>query len=470
MRQLLELSLIELTDALRNREASPVELAEAVFQRIDATRQTLNAVVAELDREQVLAAARAAEARIGRGEARPLEGVPLGVKDLENVAGLVTSHGSWLFRDNLAERDDIHVARLRAAGAIPMAKTNAPEFGPMPITKNLLHGVTCSPWDLDRTPGGSSGGSAAALAGGVLPLVTASDGGGSVRIPAAWSGTFGHKPSQGRVPMGPSSSWDSTMMSVYGALTKTVEDACLYLDQVVGPTPHDASALPHPGYRYLDRVREPLPRGLRIGFALDFGRVVVQSEIAAAVEDGVRVFERLGATVETVADGPPPVGEEWNALAGFGMAGRLRDVLPGNEDRIQRYLLTLLQAGREMTPEAWAKIGESRARVRDWCADVFGRYDLLVTPTVPFEAPPARGPIPAETDGRPQDPMGAAAFTQPFNLCWQPAASVRVGLTRSGLPIGMQIAGGNHRDDLVLQASRAFERERPWQEWPAAQV
>ena len=467
MPDLLDLPLLQLAETLRSRRESPVDLMDAVFARIDDTRETLNAVVAELDREQALAAARESEARILRGEARPLEGIPLGVKDLENVAGLVTSHGSWLFRDNIAEQDDIHVARLRAAGAIPMAKTNAPEFGPMPITKNLLHGVTRSPWDAERTPGGSSGGSAAALAGNVLPLVTASDGGGSVRIPAAWSGTFGHKPSQGRVPIGPSGAWDSTMMGVYGALTKTVEDACLYLDQVAGPTPHDPSALPHPGYRYLDRVREPLPSGLRIGYAPDFGRVVVQSEIAAAVEEGVRVFERLGTRIETIADGPPPVGEEWNALAGFGLAGRLRSVLPGNEDRIQRYLLTLLAAGRQMTPEAWAKIGESRARVRAWCAEVFSRCDVLITPTVPFEAPPARGPIPAETEGRPQDPMGAAAFTQPFNLCWQPAASVRVGLTRSGLPMGMQIAAANHRDDLVLQASRTFERERPWQEWPS---
>lgn len=468
MSELLGLSLIDLAAALRERKASAVELMRAVFERIDATRETLNAVVAELPREQALAAAQAADERIGRGEARPLEGIPLGVKDLENVAGLVTSQGSWLFRDNMAERDDVHVARLRAAGAIPMCKTNAPEFGPMPITKNLLHGVTRSPWDVERTPGGSSGGSAAALAGGVLPLVTASDGGGSVRIPAAWSGAFGHKPSQGRVPIGPSGAWDSTMMSVYGALTKTVEDACLYLDQVVGPTALDPAALPHPGYRYLDRVREPLPSGLRVGFAADFGRVVVQSEVAAAVEDAARVFERLGAQIETVADGPPPVGEEWNALAGFGMAGRLRDKLPGNETRIQRYLLSLLDAGRQMTPETWAKIGESRARVRNWCADVFERCDLLLTPTVPYEAPPARGPMPAETDGQAQDPNAAAAFTQPFNLCWQPAASVRAGLTRSGLPIGVQIAASNHRDDLVLQASRAFERERPWQQWPAA--
>ena len=467
MPELLNLSLIELTRTLHSGDASPAELMNAVFERIDATQETLNAVVAERDRDEALADARAAEARIARGDARPLEGIPLGVKDLENVAGMVTSYGSWLYRDNVAAQDDIHVARLREAGAIPMAKTNAPEFGPMPITKNLLHGVTRSPWDVERTPGGSSGGSAAALVGGVLPLVTASDGGGSVRIPAAWTGAFGHKPSQGRVPIGPSAAWDSTMMGVYGPLTKTVEDGCLYLDQVVGPSAYDPAALPHPGYRYLDRVNEPLPDSLRIGFSPDFGRVVVQAEVAAAAEEGVRVFEGLGARVEAITDGPPSMGEEWNALAGFGLAGRLRDRLPGNEDRIQRYLTNLLEQGRNMTPETWARINESRARLRDWCAEVFSRYDLVVSPTVPYEAPSARGPIPSETDGKPQDPFSAAAFTHPFNLCWQPAATVRTGLSRNGLPMGMQIVATNHRDDLVLQASRAFERERPWaDQWP----
>lgn len=467
MSELLTLSLQDLAARLRTRKASPVELMQAVFQRIDATRETLNAVVVERDREAAQDDARASEARIMRGDSRPLEGIPLGVKDLENAAGMVTSFGSWLFRANMAERDDIHVARLRAAGAIPMAKTNAPEFGPTPITKNLLHGITRSPWNLERTPGGSSGGSSAALTGGVLPLVTASDGGGSVRIPASWTGAFGHKPSQGRVPIGPSPAWDATMMSVYGAITRTVEDACLYLDQVVGPSPADPSALPHPGYRYEDRVREPLPPGLRIAFSPNFGRVLVQAEVAEAVEAGVRVFEALGATVQAIEDGPPPMGEEWNALAGFGLAGRLRDVLPGNEDRIQRYLHTLLAAGEAMTPVAWARINESRARVRDWCADLFHRHDLLITPTLPYEAPPARGPMPTETDGKAQDPFAAAAFTQPFNLCWQPAATVPVGLTRSGMPIGMQIVAANHRDDLVLQAARAFERERPWaDDWP----
>ena len=163
------------------------------------------------------------------------------------------------------------------------------------------------------------------------------------------------------------------------------------------------------------------------------------------------------------------MGEEWNSLAGFSLAGRLRDVLPGNEERIQRYLLGMIEEGRKMTPEIMARINESRAQVRNWCAEQFERFDLLITPTTPYDAVPARGPFPSVTDGKPQDPFAAGSFTQPFNLAWQPAASVRVGLSRHDMPIGMQIVGPHHRDDLVLQASLAFERERPWNDvWPAS--
>ncbi len=467
MHELLGLTLIELAERLKQRRASPVELMGAVLTRIDETRDTYNAVVAVRDADELLSEARAAEERIRRGEARPLEGIPLGVKDLENVAGMVTSHGSVLYKDNVAQRDDVHVERLRAAGAIPTAKTNAPEFGPTAITKNILHGVTRSPWNLDRTPGGSSGGSAAALSGSVLPLVTASDGGGSIRIPACWSGTFGHKPSHGRVPIGPSKAWDSSNMGVYGTVTRSVADTAFFLDQIVGPSPHDPVALPHPGYSYLDRVREDLPTRMRIGYSPDLGSVLVQGEVARAVEEGVRVFEKLGHEIVPIADGPPKMGRAWNKMAGWGLAGRIRKELAGNEDKIQRYLLELIREAHTMTPEDAAEMAEDRAAVRDWCTSVFEQVDLLITPTTPYEAPPARGPFPTETDGKPQDPFAAGVFTQPFNLCWHPAASVRAGLTRSDMPIGMQIAGPLHRDDLVLQAARAFERERPWNDiWP----
>ena len=203
MNDLLRRPLTEITALLARRELSPVELMQATLDRIDAVNGKLNAFVAMRDRDALLADAREAEARIQRREARPLEGVPLGVKDLEDAAGLVTTHGSRVFKDNLVARDSLQVERLRAAGAIVVGKTNAPEFGATAITKNLLFGETRNPWNLERTPGGSSGGSSAAIAGSMIPLATASDGGGSVRIPATFTGCFGLKTSYGRIPHGP---------------------------------------------------------------------------------------------------------------------------------------------------------------------------------------------------------------------------------------------------------------------------
>jgi aspartyl-tRNA(Asn)/glutamyl-tRNA(Gln) amidotransferase subunit A len=466
MTELPALSLAELRAALAARTASAVELAEAVLARIAATQPTLNAFTAVRARDAILADARAADARFARGEARPLEGIPLGVKDLEAVAGLPHVHGSALYRDRVATYTEVHVERLQAAGAIVVGKTNTPEFGYTAITRNLVYGVTRSPWDLERTPGGSSGGSAAALAGGVCPLVTASDGGGSIRIPGSFTGCFGLKPSQGRVPRGPLPHWDYQATAVYGPLTRTVEDAAFLLDLLAGPSPWDPQSLPAPGLSYAAALAAPLAP-LRIGFSPDLGYAAVQTDVAAAVEDAASVFAKLGHRLESVAGGPPQLGREWGILGAFELAAELHDVLPEHEADFGRGFLAGVKAGWQMTPERWRAIGDLRVALNRWCAETFERFDLLVTPTVPYDPPPARGPFPDEVEGRPQPFASVASFTIPFNLSWNPAATVRAGLSRRGLPIGMQIVGPRHREDLVLRAARAFERERPWHpEWP----
>jgi aspartyl-tRNA(Asn)/glutamyl-tRNA(Gln) amidotransferase subunit A len=469
MHELLKMTLVELTETLRARRASPVELMQAVLQRIDETNPDLNAVVAMYDRDRLLQEARAAEERIARGEMRPLEGVPLGVKDLEDAAGLVTSQGSVPFRHNVAQRDSTQVERLRAAGAIVVGKTNAPEFGYTAITKNLVYGVTRSPWNLERTPGGSSGGSAAAMAANVLPLVTSSDGGGSIRIPASFTGCFGLKTSYGRVPTGPHAEWRYDDTSVYGPTTKTVEDAALFLDQVAGPSPHDPNSLPHPGLSYLAAARAALPAKLRIAYSADLGYAVVQSDVATAVAEGAKTFDKLGHRVTAISGGPPQLGREWGLLGSFELAGRLHELLPEHEHEFGRNFIAGVKMAWQVNPELWGKGAKLRQELNRWTAELFEQYDLLLTPTVPYDPPPARGPFPEETEGRKQILAGVASFTIPFNLSWHPAATVRVGLSRAGLPMGMQIVGPRHRDDLVLQAARAFERERPWHpHWPIA--
>lgn len=467
MNELLSLPLIELAQQLRARQASAVELMTAVLDRVDETHAALNALVARRDREALLTDARAADARLERGEGRTLEGIPFGVKDLEDAAGLVTSMGSLLFRDDVAKCDSTQVARLRAAGAIVVGKTNAPEFGFTAISKNLLYGTTRSPWNLERTPGGSSGGSAALLTGCVLPLVTASDGGGSIRIPASFTGAFGLKPSYGRVPRDPFKRWDSGDTAVYGPLTKTVEDGALVLDVVAGPSPGDPNSLPHPGLSYLEAVRAGLAGKLRIAFSPDLGYAVVQPDVAKAVLEGLQVFEGLGHEVRSLVGGPPFLAELWADCGNFEIAGGLHQQLREREPDITRAFARGLKRAWEMTPERWGEAARQRQALNLWCSEVFAEHDLLVTPTVPYDPPPAGGPFPTEIGGRPQPLAGVASFTIPFNLSWHPAATVRAGLSRAGLPIGLQIVGPRHRDELVLQAARAFERERPWHpHWP----
>ena len=462
---LLYSPLSEVCKKLTRKEVSAVELMSATLARIDETHDAINAFTSLRDPDEVLADAAAADARIAAGDARPLEGVPLGVKDLEDVEGLVTSMGSVPFKDNQPERDSLQVERLRSAGAIVVGKTNAPEFGYTAISKNLLFGATRNPWNLERTPGGSSGGSSAAVAGGVVALVTASDGGGSVRIPATFTGCFGHKPSYGRIPNGPDSAWTMDDTAVHGPLTRTVEDAAMHLDAVVGDHPLDPNSLPHPGFRYQDILGD-LPDSLRIGFSPDLGYGVVQSDIARAVADATRVFESMGHSLHSIDGGPPEPGRDWGLSGAFELLSKLEPLLPDHEQDFGRGFIRGVKAGAAMTPEIWGNMKKRREELNRWCASVFHDVDLLLTPTVPYDPPAARGPLTLEVEGREQPPANVGTFTMPFNLSWHPAATVRVGLSDAGLPIGMQIVGPRLRDDLVLQAARAFEREHPWQTWP----
>lgn len=464
---LLEASVTDLCGRIARRELSPVELMEATLGRIEAVDGRLRAFVALRDGDALLGEAREAAERVARGEARPLEGVPLGVKDVEDVAGLVTTHGSRALRDARAERDSIQVERLRAAGAIVVGKTNTPEFGAGAITKNPLFGTTHNPWDLERTPGGSSGGASAAIAGALVPIATAGDGGGSVRLPASWTGCFGMKPSYGRIPRGPESHWILDDTAVWGPLTRSVEDAALHLDLTVGPHPLDPNSLPHPGVSYRESL-DGLPEGLRIAFSPDLGYGVVQQDVAEVVADAAVTFETLGHSVELLKEGPPELGRDWGMVGAFELLGRLEPHFAEREGDFGRAFLAGVKTAERMTPRRWAAAKQRREELNRWCAEVFERYDLLLTPTVPYDPPPAKGPYPSEIDGRALPYASVGTFTIPFNLSWHPAATVRAGFSEANLPVGLQIVAPRHRDDRVLQAARAFERARPWADhWPA---
>jgi aspartyl-tRNA(Asn)/glutamyl-tRNA(Gln) amidotransferase subunit A len=471
MTELIHRPAWQLAEAVRNGELSPVALVQACLDRIDAVNPSLNAFVA-LRRDEALAEAAELQRRIVAGKRLgALAGLPVGVKDLEDVAGLPTTYGSMPFRDYRPAKDSVQVARLKAAGAIILGKTNTPEFGYTGLTKNLVFGVTRNPWNLERTPGGSSGGSSAAIAAGMVPLVTASDGGGSIRIPACYVGAYGLKPTLGRIPVGPLIAerpmlpWIDTVC--YGPLTRTVRDAALFLDAVAGPDPSDPDSLPPPGLSYVDTL-EHCPARLRIAVSKDLGYARVQHDVWREVEAGIDVFRQLGHEVEIIDDVFIDLGMEWALVASAETYALLADQVETHRDAWGRAFYEGLQQGKAITPAFIGQAQRKRAALQATLADVFSRYALLLTPTLPTEAFAAAGPFPKAIDGEPiTSALGAVAFTYPFNFSGHPAASVRAGFTDAGLPAGLQIVGPRFRDDLVLQASYAYEQARPWNDrWP----
>lgn len=467
MAELCWTSAFDLAAMIRRRDLKPSELMAATIARIEALNPRINAFCA-LRADEAMAEARALDDKIAhREEIGPLAGLPLGVKDLEGVAGMATTFGSVPFKNNIAKEDSIQVARLKAAGAIVIGKTNTPEFGFMAFTKNLLFGVSRNPWNLERTPGGSSGGSSAAIASGMVPLTTASDWGGSIRIPACYTGSFGIKPTQGLIPMRPRLGMTQWVdFSMVGPITRTVRDAAAYLDTVVGYHPSDASSLPHPGISYRAML-ERMPRKLRIAFHPDFGHPM-QPDVRREAGKAALAFEELGHEL-TVLD--EPVIETCNAWRTIGSAQSLADLggrFEGHREEFGRAFLASVEGAAKTNWQDYGDAYRVRTQFNEWLRGIFARFDLLLTPTLPTEAFNAPGPPPREIDGQPlKDVMEALVFTYPFNFSGHPAASVRAGMTGNGLPCGLQIVAERYRDDLVLQASYAYEQARPWNHhWP----
>jgi aspartyl-tRNA(Asn)/glutamyl-tRNA(Gln) amidotransferase subunit A len=457
----------ELAAMIRLRELKPSELMMATIERIEKTNSKLNAFVA-LRADDAMKDARALDEKIARKEeVGPLAGLPLGVKDLEDAAGLATTMGSVPFKNNIPKEDSVQVARLKKAGAIVIGKTNAPEFGYTAFTKNRLFGVTRNPWNLERTPGGSSGGSSAAIAGGVVPIATGSDGGGSIRIPACYVGCFGLKPSFGHIPNNPSlgmQQWNDT--AVVGQLTRTVRDTAMLMDVAVGYHPVDPDSLPHPGISYAATL-ERLPKKLRIAFHPDFGNIV-QRDVGREIEKAVATFKDMGHAVTVIDDAIPETGQTWGRLGGSQSLAMLWEYVDKHREEFGRGFLSGTETARHLTWRHYGQAYRIRLQFNEWIRGIFERFDLLLTPTLPTEAFPAAGPMPSEINGiKLASPLGAVVFTYPINLSGHPAASVRAGFTDSGMPCGLQIIAERHRDDLVLQASYAYEQARPWNDkWP----
>jgi len=447
--------------AIRKKTLSPVEVMRALLARIERVNPTLNAFVT-LTAEQSLRDARAAERAVMKRGARlgPLHGIPFSTKDLVVTKGIRTTFGTRLYADNVPTEDAPVVARLRAAGAIQLGKTNTPMLGWIGATHNLLFGPTRNPWNLDRTPGGSSGGASAAVAAGLGPLAIGTDGGGSSRIPAACTGIFGLKPSFGRIPVYPfSAAWS---LSHVGPMTRTVTDAALMLAASAGPDERDPHSLPLQPVDYVGALRKGV-KGLRIAWSADLGyEDAVDPEVRAVCEKAARRFREAGCRVEEIKPGWPSPLEAWEAIFCGGIAARLEPYLGDRRQDIDAGLAAIVDETRLWGPTRYVQAWFERLAWGEHPRRLFETYDVLLTPTI--GCPPFKIGLdhPAEIAGKPVRRYSWVPYTPPFNLTGQPAASVPCGFTRDGLPVGLHIVGRRFDDATVLRAAAAFERIQPW--------
>jgi len=458
---------IEIAAAVRRKERKAVEVLDECLAATDVSNRALNAFVF-LDVDGARRSAAAVDEAVARGDdPGRFAGVPFGVKDLSDAAGMPTSKGSLLFKGRPpVERDSIDVARLRAAGAVPIGKTAAPEFGSVCYTSTRAWGTTRNPWDTSKTSGGSSGGSSAAVAAGMVPMATASDGGGSTRIPAAFCGLVGLKPSYGRIPHPDAGASQTT---ADGALVTTVTDAARHLDVCAGPDDRDRVSLPVDtevrragGY---ERLIESLDvSGLRVGWSLDLGFAIVDPEVAALTEGAARdLAAALGAELVAM---DVRLTDPVRAWLGANVLDLHQDLEPGmwpeRADELEPLNRAILASVERVTPARMARIWQRRMRLEQEVGAIHAEVDVLVTPATAVPAFAAAGPMPEMIDGRGVIPPMIVPFTMMANLCWNPAVSVPAGLTAGGLPVGLQIQGPRHRDDLVLRVARIYEQARPW--------
>lgn len=455
-------SVIDTADAVRSGQLRAVDVLEQCLGTLEDLNPAINAIIML----RVGAAREEAEAidrMVARGEDPGLlAGVPFGIKDIEDITGLPTTQGSLLLAGAPpADRDCPHVEKLRAAGAIAIGKTNMCEFGLDSGSNNRLWGVTRNPWNPELTPGGSSGGSSAAVAAGIVPLATATDAAGSIRCPASFTGLVGLKPSHGRIARKDGfANW-----ATHGAVTHTVADTARYLDVVAGADDRDRQSLPNPGIRYEEVIETLDVAGLRAVWSDDLGYAVVEPEVIALARAAAdRLIAAAGLTRLDRCFHPV------NARDALGIVQitRARDelylagTLPARYAdlgaQFQHFLELMKGVGAADVAAAWGVIRRLEREV----AGFFLEADLLLTPAVACVPYAAEALMPDIIDGRDASRTGSEPFGFLANVAWNPAVSVPAGVTKAGLPVGLQIMARRHRDDIALRLARILEVEQPW--------
>jgi aspartyl-tRNA(Asn)/glutamyl-tRNA(Gln) amidotransferase subunit A len=445
-------------------ELSPVEVVNATLDRAEKLQPHLNAFVL-IDRAGAQAAAKASAARWKTGEPlSPLDGIPTSIKDTTTVKGLPTRYGTHATDETPATEDAPVVGRFRAAGMVLLGKTTTPEFGWKALTDSPLQGTTRNPWNLDHTPGGSSGGASSMTAAGVAPFNHGDDGGGSIRIPAAHTGLVGLKPSYGRIAQYPADGATADVIS-QGVLARSVLDSALALNITTGPDPRDWRSLPADPRDYTIGLDEGV-RGWKIGLSLDFGHVKADPEVRDLIEAAARRFEALGAHVEDVGPLIEPLQNFFEPLWIGSFAIRFRQIPTQLHGKLDPGFRAAAEKGLSITLADYAKAFEAKSKLARDMALWHQKYDLLLSPVTPT-APPTVDTL-YNSDAFPRWSKGAP-YTLPFNLTGAPAASMPAGLTKSGLPVGIQIVGPARADHLVLRAMRAYESAAGFT-WPQATV
>jgi Asp-tRNA(Asn)/Glu-tRNA(Gln) amidotransferase A subunit family amidase len=449
-----------LVDAFRAKTLSPTEALEASLAAIEAS--DLNAF-SLVDAEAARTQAALADVSL------PFGGVPIGVKELEHVDGWPFTEASLVFADRVSASDSTHVSRLRAAGAVLAGQTTASEFGGVNCTSTKLHGVTRNPWDPERTPGGSSGGSAAAVAGGLVPIATGGDGGGSIRIPAGFTGLFGLKSTYGRIPRGPGTLQPPLTVTV-GCMSRSVRDAARWFDACNGFDARDTLSLPKVSGWEAGLGTIGLA-GKRAVISVDLGAAVVEPRVAALVTGAAEALIRdAGLRQVDVVVQLPQGGLEWALSNLVGLVEELGDRYPDcNDDLTPEIQIGMNLATHHYSIQSAGKADAFRVALNEQMADIFEGADVIFAATNPDTAFAAVGPMPTKVGdvdliaiyGFDKAIGNNGALTIPANLCGLPAASIPIG-TVDDVPVGMQVIGRHHEEPLLLELARVAERERPW--------
>jgi aspartyl-tRNA(Asn)/glutamyl-tRNA(Gln) amidotransferase subunit A len=463
-----------LAGAVRQKQVSAVELAKAALARVEKLDPTLHAFCTPTP-ELALREAAAIDKAIASGEpVGPLAGVPYGIKDLICSKDVRTMSGAVAYAGFVPDEDDVVVERMRAAGAVSLGKTTVPEFGYSGVGHNPVGETTVNPWNIERTSGGSSAGSGAAVAAGLCPIALGSDGGGSVRIPSSFCGLVGVKASMGRVPLYPGtkderypgvSSWES--LEHIGPMARTVRDAALMLSVIAGPDERDRLSIPTDDIDWLAAAEPRDLKGLRVAYSADWGYAAVDPDVRRVVGEAVKVFESdLGCVVEEAHPGfDDPYGAFWGCVAMETDLKGMRAIVAEHGDKMTPHIVDFIMRDWKAEDFTSALMGRKAVANKMW--RFMRRYDILLTPTL--AVPPFALHIQGveKIDGRMVQPFQWLAFTFPLNMTGQPAATVPAGFTPSGLPIGLQIIGRHLADASVLQAAAAFEAVKPWADkWP----